>query len=301
MFSVKNMTAAETTNYRKASLSKSEIRDVYFAEYESLTGEQNFLNAIQNYPELKGQQTNLFKCFLPQAWNYGGQYGVSAFVHPEGVYNDPKGGELRDILYRKLKKHFQFENEHNLFEGTNDHGRMRFGLNVYRNGSKEISFDSINNLFEPYTIEECYTGDHNRSVPGIKDDNGNWSVEGHPDRIVHITKKELAVFSMLFDGSDEWRQSKLPVIHAKDLVSVLERFAAQDTTLGDIENRIAVTQMWDETNAQKNGIIARNVHFPESLVDTIYSGPHINVANPAFKASRAICKFNGDYDCIDLG
>ena len=72
---------------------------------------------------------------------------MSAFVHPDSVYDDPKGVELRSILYQKLKKHFQFENEFNLFEGTNDHGRMRFSLNIYKNGEKEIRFDSINNLF----------------------------------------------------------------------------------------------------------------------------------------------------------
>ena len=300
MFAVKNLTANETIKHRKAALTEATTRKIYFSEYESLTGEQSFLNATQNYPDLKGQQTNLFKCFLPQAWYFGETYGVSAFVHPEGVYNDPKGGELREILYKKIKKHFQFENEHNLFEGTNDHGRMRFGLNVYRNGGKEISFDSISNLFEPKTIEECYSGDSFAPVPGIKDRDGNWSVTGHPNRVIHITKNELVIFSLLFDGSDNWKQAKLPVIHAKNLVEVLERFVAQNLTFGTMADEIAVSQMWDETNAQKAGIIRRNVHFPNDLVDTIYSGPHINVVNPLFKASRSICKFNGDYDCIDL-
>ena len=54
------------------------------------------------------------------------------------------------------------------------------------------------------------------------------------------------------------------------------------------------------TNAQNDGTIERNVHFPESAVDTIYSGPHIGVANPLFKTSRRICKLNSDYDNLDL-
>lgn len=58
--------------------------------------------------------------------------------------------------------------------------------------------------------------------------------------------------------------------------------------------------MWDETNAQKNGIISRSVRFPEKMIDTIYSGPHIFVANPLFKTSRRICRLNSDYDNIDL-
>ena len=47
----------------------SGLQGSYFQEFEEADGTQNFLNAIQNYPLLKGSQTNLFKCFLPQAWN----------------------------------------------------------------------------------------------------------------------------------------------------------------------------------------------------------------------------------------
>ena len=45
-----------------------------------------FLNAMQNYPLLKGQQSNLFKCFLPLVWQVGS--GVQALLHPEGPYDD---------------------------------------------------------------------------------------------------------------------------------------------------------------------------------------------------------------------
>ena len=58
--------------------------------------------------------------------------------------------------------------------------------------------------------------------------------------------------------------------------------------------------MWYETNAQENGNIVSDVHFPETLTDTIYSGPHLGVANPLFKCSRATCKLNSDYDIVDL-
>ena len=163
-----------------------------------------------------------------------------------------------------------------------------------------VSFDTISNLYDAKSIVECYEGDATATIPGIKDENGDWNVKGHPDRIIHVTKKELAVFAKLFDGSEEWKQAKLPVLHTRDLVSVLARFAEQEYTLADVSEHISVTQMWDETNAQKNGIISRNVHFPEKMIDTIYSGPHIFVANPLFKTSRRVCKLNSDYDNIDL-
>jgi hypothetical protein len=60
------------------------------------------------------------------------------------------------------------------------------------------------------------------------------------------------------------------------------------------------SEMWHETNAQKNGIIQRDVHFANEAINFIYSGPHIAVGNPFAKTSRDNCQFNSDYDNIDL-
>lgn len=297
MFAVKKLSASETAKYRVETLLHEDINHLYFVEFEEMSGVQNFLNAVQNYADLKGQQTNLFKCFLPQAWNFNNERGVSAFIHPEGVYDDPKGGALREKLYSRLRKHFMFANERKLFPEVDHH--TQFSLNVY-GGPLMVSFDTISNLYDAKSIVECYEGDATIPVPGIKDAEGNWNTMGHPKRIIHVTKKELTVFAKLFDGNNNWKQAKLPVLHSEDLVSVLSRFAEQKYTLGDISNHISVTQMWDETNAQKNELIFRNVRFPEKMIDTIYSGPHIFVANPLFKTSRRICKLNSDYDNIDL-
>ena len=160
MFAIKNLSATQTTQYRGHSLENSDVRGIYFNEYESTTGEQNFLNAYSNYPELSGMKANLYKCFLPQAWQFGSQTGVSAFVHPDGVYDDPKGGILREKLYPKLRYHFQFTNELRLFAEV--HHNTVYSLNVYNNSDNEV-FDTISNLFAVETIEECYddsvTGD----------------------------------------------------------------------------------------------------------------------------------------------
>ena len=51
---------------------------------------------------------------------------------------------------------------------------------------------------------------------------------------------------------------------------------------------------------QNDGYINRNVHFPKTTIDTIYSGPHIQVANPLFQTSQRICDTNRSYDSIDL-
>lgn len=258
MFAVKKLTATQTTHERQTALENAHTHSMYFAEYEMLSGEQNFLNAVQNYLALKGQQTNLFKCFLPLSWEKTNESGIAAFVHPEGVYDDPKGGALM------------------------------------------VSFDTISNLYDAKSIAECYQGEASAPIPGIKDANGDWNTTGHPDRIIHVTQRELEVFAKLFDGNDKWQQARLPVLHVRSLIGALSCIASQTQYISDIKTEIFGSEMWHETNAQKDGTMVRNVHFPESLTDMIISGPHIAVANPCFKTSRSICRLNSDYDNIDL-
>lgn len=258
MFAVKKLTATQTTHERQTALENAHTHSMYFAEYEMLSGEQNFLNAVQNYPALKGQQTNLFKCFLPLSWEKTNESGIAAFVHPEGVYDDPKGGPLM------------------------------------------VSFDTISNLYDAKSIAECYQGEASAPIPGIKDANGDWNTTGHPDRIIHVTQRELEVFAKLFDGNDKWQQARLPQLHVEQLLEVLIRFSKQNKVIGDMQLSIFNTRMWEETGSQKDGTISRYVHFPDSTVDAIISGPHIGVSNPLFKSSRSICKLNSDYDNIDL-
>lgn len=299
MFAVKKFTATQTTHHRTQELKDNSTYALYFGEYEGITGQQSFLNAVCNYPDLKGQQTNLYKCFLPQSWMFGNERGVAAFIHPEGVYDDPKGGALRRTLYAKLRKHFMFANELKLFAEVHHH--TTFSLNVYggplQGGS--VSFDTLHNLYTVETIEQCYDPTITGPVPGIKDENG-WCTKGHPDRIIHVGAKQLKLFAKLFDGSDEWKTARLPVLHARQLVDSLEKFTSATLTLGDIRNDLLPNRMWEETGAQKDGTISRNVHFPNAAHDAIFSGPHFFVSNPLFKTSRSICLLNSDYDNIVL-
>lgn len=297
MFAVKKLTANQTTHERAHALENVTTCDMYFAEYESMSGEQNFLNAVQNYPDLKGQQTNLFKCFLPLAWDKNNKSGVSAFVHPEGVYDDPKGGALREKLYPRLRYHFQFQNELLLFPEVAH--RATFSLNIYSE-QRNIQFDSISNIFGASCIEECYTGGNKGTILGLKDEAGNWNCCGHPDRIIRVSKRELSAFAKLFDGSKEWKQARLPVLHVKQLIEVLDSFSSATNTIESSAIGVFATECWHETNAQTDGTICRDVHFPESSDDCIVSGPHIGVANPLSKTSRRVCELKSDYDCIDL-
>ncbi|MBC3900929.1 N-6 DNA methylase [Acetobacterium malicum] len=297
LFAVKKYTANQITKKREEALSSLEIRGLYFSEYEVMSAMQNFLSNTQNYSALLGMKTNLYKCFLPQAWLFGNECSISAFIHPDGVYDDPNGGVLREELYPRLRRHFQFINERKLFDEV--HHNTMFSLNVYSNTNSKY-FDTIANLFEVATIEQCYDQSIKGPVPGIKDDKNEWNKQGHPDRVVRVSKNELQLFANLFDGTEEWKKARLPAIHAKQIVAVLACFFKYNEKIGNMKDNFYSTVMWDETKAQSDGIILRNIHFPELALDTIYSGPHIGVSNPLVKTSRSICRLNSDYDSVDL-
>lgn len=296
LFAVRKLSATATSQRRDEVLSNPAVQKDYFSEYESLAGQQIFLNAFQNYPALSGVQVNLYKCFLPQAWTYNTDEGVFSFLHPEGIYSDPSGGEFRRVAYKKLKKHFQFQNEKKLFEIGN---RERFSINVYSNRITGY-FETIANLVEVSTIDGCYESPIKGSVPGIKDENDNWSVAGHKQRIVRVGSNELKVFGKLFDETDDYETARLPAIHAKSLVEVLACFANSNRTLGSFGDRIYVTRLWGESGAQDDHTIKSDAHFPEDEIEFIYSGPHIGVANPVYQTAKRVCETHRAYDTIDL-
>lgn len=276
------------------------------SEYEGCEGMQNFLNAQQNYPVLRGVQTNLYKCFLPQAWRLGAEKGVAGFLHPEGIYDDPKGGQLRAAVYPRLRAHFQFHNELSLFAEV--HHATMFSINVYGPQNTTPSFINMSNVYAVSAIDASFEHSNAGPVPGIKDEQEiegkikvSWNTSGHRSRLIHIGLKELSLFARLYDseGTPAW-QARLPALHAKQLVAVLEKFANQPKRLGDLQGQYFSTVMFDETYAQRDGTILRQTQFPQDSSQWVLSGPHFFVGTPFYKTPRQNCTLNSDYDCLDL-
>lgn len=299
LFTIRNTSAADAAILRDDALRNSICRQTYFDEYESTTGTQNFLSAAANYEMLQGTKVNLYKCFLSQTHFWVNSTAIFAFVHPDGVFNDSNGERLREYLYTKLKYLFQFENELNLFTGTNDHGRMRFTVSVYRASGKKIAFEAICNLFHPVTIDRCYSGDHGAPVPGIKDENNNWELSGHPNRILHVTKHELGVLSDLYEGTQDASTARFVFLHVEPALSVFEKMVEKPLRLCAFDSELSTTVLWDETKNLKEGTIAKKLSFPDIAKSVILSGPHINLGTPCYQTCRSKYNSSNDYDAID--
>lgn len=299
LFDIRKFSASKLNSLRSETFENyPKLLNDYISEFEGSNGTQNFLNAISNYPLLKGQQTNLYKCFLPLGWKVANHKGVAGYLHPEGVYDDPKGGILRREIYKRLKYHFQFQNAKNLFEIAH---RAKYSTNVFNNGNKEINFINMSNIFLPQTIETSFAHVGEGIVDGIKDDEDNWNIKGHKNRIVQIDKNILELFAKLYDEEGtHYLEARLPALHAVELIKVLEKFANYPKKLSDIKGEYYSTVMFDETYAQADGIIKRNTTFVDSPKDLILSGPHFIVGNPLYKTPRAKCVEKSHYDVLDL-
>ncbi|MES9811663.1 MAG: N-6 DNA methylase [Candidatus Thiodiazotropha sp.] len=305
---IRKMSASDLAKSRNALFERRrDVQAPWLAEFCEQAGMQAFLNASQNYPLLKGVQTNLYKCFLPQAWMLGDAKGVSGFLHPEGIYEDPRGGRFREAVYLRLRRHFQFVNVKHLFAEVLHW--VTYSINIYGSLKEKPSFTSLSNLFLPTTIDTSMEHDGEGVVKGIKeefvDSDGNystaWNTKGHRQRIIDVSEIELALFAQLYDeAGTPSLQARLPALHARPLLSVLKKFAAQPRRLGDLKGEYLSLEMWHETNQQKDGTIRRDTQFPKDTSEWVLSGPHFFVGNPFYKTPNASCAKHHDYSVIDL-
>ena len=289
---IQSLSKHEISAKRVDLLKKITVRKEYIGEYMNVASVQNFLGAYQNYTVLTSGSINLYKNFLPQSWMFGRNDGVMAFIHQDNIFDDAKAGAFRKLVYQKLRAHYHFINEKRLFTEVDHH--TVFSLNIYSNKSTS-GFDCIFNLFLPETIEQCYEKAKN-PLFGTKNDNNEWNTLGNKERLLRITRKELSLFAGLFDNCDDPYEARLAVIHAQPILDSLKAFE----TVSQVPLEMFSTLLWTETSAQDEGLIEKNIHFPESSRDCVLLGANVFNMNPLFKSARSGATKNSDYDLVDL-
>ncbi|MDE0177883.1 MAG: hypothetical protein OXP36_04740 [Gammaproteobacteria bacterium] len=297
---LRKLSATELTDRRDTVFDQfAGSRDTWIDDVGDSEATQAFLNAAGNYPALAAQHVNLFKCFIPQAWMLASETGIAGFLHPDGVYDDPKGGSLRREIYSRLRSHFQFANERKLFTDVDHH--TSFSVNIYGHPLSSPQFTHIANIYLPATVDS--TIEHNGSgrVPGLKDDQGRWNVNGHRSRSLVVDEFTLAAFASLYDvKGTPAGEARLPALHSCELLAVVRKFAAHPRRLADLDGSHHVHAHWNETTSRRDGTIRRETRFPSHLREMVVSGPHFSVGNPLNKTPRERCIKSSDYDCLDL-
>ncbi len=301
-FAIRRLSAREAAGQRETILSEMPpARQDYVSECTDTEGLGVFLNAVQNYPLLQGQKANLYKCFLPVVWRVGSQ--VQAVLHPEGIYDDPKGAPLRRATYSRLRAHYQFVNERLLFAEVDNH--TRYSINLYGLIRSSPQFTTVANLLDPSTLKTSLEHRGGGITPGMKTRAGKWELAGHAQRIIRVDQELLSTFAQLYEGREiPALEARLPAIHSLDLASALRKFASAPRRLGDLAEDYFASYMFDEAGAQRDETIRRRKEgengFVPSEEDFIVSGPHFYVGSPLNKTPRSICDSNKAYDNLDL-
>ncbi len=273
---------------------------LYRSEEIETACSSTFMNAYCNYPLLLGQQTNLYKCVLENAMDMASEdKGYIGLLTPESIYDDPKGQPLRRELYKRLRYHFQYQNELRLFAEVHHHTVYGDQLLGPIRRSSSPRFASLSNLFHPSTVDACFAHDGHGLCGGIKDENGNWNTKPHRDRIVTITDKELQVLSDTFEDGVDYLSVKLNSIHSKTIINVLEKLSKFSRHLRDYSDKI-ITRDLEETSAIASGLIKKVNQMPSGDYGVIYSGPHFFVANPCYKLPYLNYRVNNDYSVVNL-
>lgn len=302
LLGVRDAKSATYNRERPRLLSTQERQIAYRAEFEKGEGSNVFLNDVTLYPSLAGVQTNLYKNFIERSWSLIADGAMVGFYHEYAIFDDAKGGNFREALYPRLRSAYQYQNWLQLFA---DVGAAKpFCMTLSSTPQDRIEFRFVANVFHPRVIGQCETCAPRLSVPALKDESGKWESRGHPDRLIKVTSSELELFSKLLDeDGTPYTRARLPQVHSKQILTVLERFAVAPMRLGDLKDEYYPTVMIDETYGQRDGIITRqeNPSFqPAQSDDWVVSGPHFYVGNPFTKTARTTCKEKSDYEVIDL-
>ena len=278
---------------------RADIAKVWRSEYEEATGSKNFFTV--NYPMLAGNRLDLFKVFLPLAWENASTSGVQGFLHPLTNFTETKGVTLRRNSYSRLRYLFKFVNEESLFEDVGH--PVKFAVAVYANEKKSVAAKVIMNLFHPKTVDDTFESTDDSIAEGIKDENGNWNHKGQKDRLITIDEKVLEDIGRVF--ADSLTAPVLPDIHSESLLKVMQKFAHITTRIRDLgDDNYCISSMWNETTSRKDGTIAEfpqlQTKTPDSFGKLILNGPHLSVGNPLFKTPNNPCISKGDWLPIDL-
>ncbi len=274
---VRKLKASEVSKIRDKFLSKPGFSSVYYTEFVATSGLQSFLNSYQNYYDLKGTESNLYKYFLPQSSDYSNERGVFAFVHPTAIFDEVKGGNARAAFYKKLRSCFKFINEDKLFAEVGN--TVKFSLCIYSN-QKTASFDLICELHNPSQLEEI--------------------IENKSTRIISVDSSVLKLFAATFDNSDQYKEARLPSIIDASLMEVLKKYAEYSERVSNLGNKAFGTTMWSETDSLDKEIIVEDSHFPEDGWDSIISRPLIGLSNPLYQSAKRVCDTHRAFDNVDL-
>lgn len=281
---------------RSVVLEVESAKDRYLGDLNSWAGTAEHLGSAVEHPVLAGIQTNLYTNFMERVWRNAGSRGVTALIHPESHFTDPKAGALRAATYARLRRHWQFGNNLLLFPEIDNN--IVFGVSVYGSERAPLFLNMVT-LQEPAMVEGSLNHDGAGEIPGTQFPWGGWDLRPHLSRVTRIDGEILGDLALLFDPpGTPARRARLVRPVTREHVEILQVFAHQPTRLADVGYRWS--SLWHEKGAKEDGLIEWRSHVPENWGEGVLQGPNFTVANPLVRQPNNPCKSNKDWSAIDL-
>ena len=279
------------------------INDSIISIYKSEQTEneccKSFISSAALYGELKGGQSDLFKCILLNSSFMLSPNGYMGLIHPDSTFTETKGQPLRLYLYPRLVARYQFSNRKDLFSGVEE--KKAFDCCIYRGIERTIEFDSISNLVHPSTIDACYAHDGSGFCLGLEyvDEEGkkHLNTAGHRDRIVHYDEDLLKLVAEIFEGTENWETCKLVTMQSQRNLDIIIRFVEFKHVSS---TNPFVTVAFDATNAKKDGYIRACTKYPDyENYEMIFNSTQVGILSPFYKLPREVCVKDSQYDVAD--
>ncbi len=279
---------------RAQTLALPGIRDLVLEGTSEMVVTAAFVGAVQQYPHLEGLQPDLYRCFMEQTWRHASARGSVGLIHPEKHFTDEKAGLLRQTTYARLRRHWHFVNELQLFEIQH---QKNYGVHVYSN-TRSVGFCQASWLYHPDTVHRSLKHDGSGPEPGLKDPDGRWDIRPHRNRIVEVTAETLKTWHEVLETSG------VPVARTRMLYTLNRAVAEVLDKLGGLPRvgslGLEFSAGWHEKNDRTKGFFTSRWGAPDTWEDVILQGPHLSVANPFYKSPNRTMLHNTDWFIEDL-
>lgn len=281
---------------RVATLAQDGIAELVVDGATDVACTAEFVGSLGQFPHLQGFQPDLYRCFMEQTWRVGSERGTIGLIHLDTHFTDDKAGLLRAETYRRLRRHWEFINELQLFSEIDHHNH--YSVNIYSSHCDSVAFDHAISLYHPDMVNRSRLHDGSGPEPGLKDDDGRWDQRPHQGRITRTTEAVLATWHAALE------EPKTPVIQTRMVYAVNRASAtvldklSKASRVGTIGLRFS--SGWHETADRKKGHFDTEWGTPNSWDDVILQGPHLFVGTPLYKTPNKTMLHNQDWSETDF-
>ncbi|MCK8655827.1 Eco57I restriction-modification methylase domain-containing protein [Pseudomonas umsongensis] len=286
---LRTMSGEEKVALEARMLKVDDVLSSVIKELEEISGARSFLGSIGNYPFTSSMKCDLYKGFAELQFKILSRGGVSGLLHQNSIFEEEKGGSMREKVYQHLIYHFSFVNQEKLFPIGNTRS---YSLNVTSCVERNICAQMIFGLYHPSTIDECFTS-QSVSDLGKKNLNGGWNRQGSLARIIDLNEGYLKFVDYFFEQSmsaESWRSARL-ISFRSGLESAallkLNKFS---------KNNLKFSA--GERNFGELGCVERTGFVDQKKF--VLQSAHIGLANAFSQTPKRVCDTHRAYTALDI-